>query len=130
MLKQKNKLSREIVQIPDCSSCFLLFHLIKYLGLYFCNREQFEMYNKFEFQLLEQSSGVPHRSILGPLFFAIYIHDISINCRSSTLLFAEDLKIFRVLENDNGCILQKDLKFDKVIYFRLEVVRLLKHPAH
>ena len=57
-------------------------------------------------------SGLPHGTVLGPLFFLIYINDISNNLSKGTTirLFADDSLLYRSIKNEEGCrILQKDL---------------------
>ena len=55
-------------------------------------------------------SGVPQGSHCGPLLFLIFINDIVNNLSNSCLLFADDVKLFRIITSVDDCLkLQKDL---------------------
>ena len=56
-------------------------------------------------------SGVPQGIVLGPILFLIYFSDISRNITSNTKLFADDMKLYRILRDTKEDVeeLQKDL---------------------
>jgi hypothetical protein len=56
-------------------------------------------------------SGVPQGTVLGPVLFIIYINDITRNLTSQCKLFADDMKVYKVLRNTDvdTHVLQEDL---------------------
>ena len=57
-------------------------------------------------------SGVPQGTVLGPLFFLVYINDISkgLSKGTSLRLFADDSLLYRTINSPKDCeILQRDL---------------------
>ena len=58
----------------------------------------------------EVLSGVSQGSVLGPVFFLIYVNNIVLNSDSSIKLFADDAKLFRPIKSSlDGLTLQRDL---------------------
>ena len=68
---------------------------LKWVKSYLCNRLQYVEFNGISSSYKEILCGVPQVSVLGPLFFLIYINDI---CHLSNLydlvLFADDTNLF------------------------------------
>ena len=86
----------------------LLFKL-KYYGVtdtaldlmrtYLTNRKQYVVFNGCQSDDSEIYTGVPQGSILGPLFFSIYINDlINVSNRLNFLMYADDTTIYFNLE--------------------------------
>ena len=56
------------------------------------------------------TSGVPQGTVLGPLFFLVYINDIQRNISSKLRLFADDSLLYRqITKPEDEEILQKDI---------------------
>ena len=68
---------------------------LKSLTSYTKNRYQYVIYNEKTSNLLEIRTGIPQGSILGPLFFSIYINDI---IKASTvfnyIMYADDTTLY------------------------------------
>ena len=63
------------------------------------NRYQRVVLNGQSSSWVEASAGVPQGSILGPLFFLMYINDLSSGLSSTTQLFADDTSFFLVIHD-------------------------------
>lgn len=85
-------------------------NLVLFFKSYLSDRLQFVEFMGHKSILYEATSGVTQGSNLGPLLFLLYINDIVLNVQCSKLLYADDLKIFKVIRSEEDCIsLQSDL---------------------
>ena len=48
------------------------------------------------------SSGVPQGSVIGPLFFLVYINRVTSGLTSKFVLFADDFKLYLALPSDKS----------------------------
>ena len=65
------------------------------LASYLKGRSQYVVYGGFESARGEVDCGVPQGSVLGPLFFLLYVNDMGNACKELELvLFADDTNIF------------------------------------
>ena len=85
--------------------------LLRWFASYITNRTQKVVINGFESRSIQVTSGVPQGSILGPLLFILFINDIQCCFKSSKfLLYADDLKVFKIITNFHDCVeFQHDL---------------------
>ena len=93
-----------------------LIYKIKHIGITGNSLKLIESFLSDRFQrvvLNAQSSswapvcaGVPQGSILGPLFFLIYINDLSKDISSTVKLSADDTSIFSVVDDVNVSVVQ------------------------
>ena len=66
---------------------------------YLTNRKQYVVFNSCQTDYSEIYTGVPQGSILGPLFFSIYINDlINVSNRLNFLMYADHTTIYFHLE--------------------------------
>ena len=68
--------------------------------------------NSQTLEWLPVKAGVPQGSILGPLFFLIYINDLSVDITATVKLFADDTSSFSIAHDPNTSAngLNKDLQ--------------------
>ena len=68
--------------------------------------------NRQTSEWLPARAGVPQESILGPLFFLIYINDLSIDIIFTVKLFADDTSLFSIIHGAKTTAyeLKKDLQ--------------------
>ena len=75
--------------------------VIGWIQDFLCNRKQQVVVNGATSEWKPVTSGVPQGSVLGPVFFVIYINDLPNELKSNAYLFADDTKIFRIITNEN-----------------------------
>ena len=73
--------------------------LLKWVTSYLSERRQKVVINNQQSEYLKVEAGVPQGSILGPLFFLIYINDLVNEINSNLQLFADDTSMYLVV----GC---------------------------
>ena len=75
--------------------------IIKWILQFLFHRHQQVMVNGETSSWREISSGNMQGSVLGPLLFVIYINDLLNYVNSSACLFADDTKLFRIIQDVN-----------------------------
>ena len=64
---------------------------LEWIKRYLSNHRQYVCYNNSNSEFKEIKCGVPHRSILGPLLFILYINDMyDVSKLHHIILFADD----------------------------------------
>ena len=100
-----NELLAKLWSFGICGSLWL------WIKAYLSNRLQCVSIGQSASSLLPVLSGVPQGSILGPLFFIIFVNDLPSSLLfSSILLFADDAKCIMPVSSISDChLLQSDL---------------------
>ena len=86
--------------------------LLKLIQNFLTNRFQRVLFNSQTSEWLPVKAGVPQGSILVPLFFLIYINDLSDNIEPTIKPFADDTSLFSVVHDNNTLaeVLNRDLQ--------------------
>ena len=84
--------------------------LLRFIKEYLRDRKQCVTINGKFSSYSDVLSGVPQGSILGPLFFVLFINDVVEVVHSNILLYADDMKVYREIRNtDDNYLLQSDI---------------------
>src|SRR5208282_2186072 len=84
-------------------------NVITWISAFLTNRKQRVVVNGSQSSWLPVTSGMPQRTVLGPLLFLLYINDITCNIQSTIRLFADDCILYRAITNLPTNILQRDI---------------------
>ena len=76
-------------------------NIFRWVQSWLMGRQQRVVINGFKSQWKEVTSGVPQGSVLGPLLFIIFVNTIEDGIDSKVLKFADDIKMFRAIEEKN-----------------------------
>ena len=92
--------------------CGVSGDLLSLLKNFLADRKQRTVLNGQSSNWGDICAGVPQGSILGPLFFLIYINDLTENIKCKVKLFADDTSLFTIVEDADSaaCDLNHDLE--------------------
>ena len=99
--------------------------LLKLIRNFLSNRFQRIVLNGQTSEWEKNNTGVPQDSILGPLFFLIYINDLTDGISSIGKRFADDTSLFPVVQNKNNLAAQLNNDLDKDIDWSIHGKSLL-----
>ena len=81
--------------------CGVSGQLLSLIQSFLTDRKQRTVLNGQSSNWGDISAGVPQGSILGPLFFLVYINDLTADLKCNVKLFADDTSLFTVVEDSN-----------------------------
>ena len=81
--------------------CGVSGQLLSLIQNFLKNRKQRTVLNGQASNWGDILAGVPQGSILGPLFFLVYINDLTENLKCNVKLFADDTSLFTVVKDSN-----------------------------
>ena len=85
--------------------------LLEWFRSFLTDRHQCVQINGSVSSWARAKSGVPQGSVLGPLLFALYVNELPSLVSSPILMFADDIKLYRVIRSPDDCLqLQHDIE--------------------
>ena len=136
--------SKAFDSVPHCRlllklQCFgISGMLLPWIESFLTNRFQRVVLDGQPSEWAEVTSGVPQGSILGPLFFVMYVNDIGLQVKSTIKVFADDCAIYREIMSSKD---QESLQLDitavhqwsqkwqtQTKYFKMQSVDDIKQP--
>ena len=79
--------------------CGISGNLLSLIKDFLANRKQRTVLNGKTSEWGSVTAGVPQGSILGPLFFLVYINNLTDNLKCNVKLFADDTSLFTIVHN-------------------------------
>lgn len=83
-------------------------HALDWFVSYLSDRTQRVVLNGKTSEWTSVISGTPEGGILSPLLFSLYVNDLPSVIESHSLMYADDLKLFRRVRSHNDCTLLQD----------------------
>ncbi|XP_052561953.1 uncharacterized protein LOC120430056 [Culex pipiens pallens] len=84
--------------------------IVAWLHSYLTSRKAFVNLRVTRSDIFDIPSGVPQGSHLGPLIFILFVNELNTLTGSSTLMYADDLKLYRTVKSHVDCLaLQADV---------------------
>ena len=89
------------IKIYKLRSCCVSGNLLSLIQSFLYDRKQRTLLNNKTPQWGSVSAGIPQRSILGPLFFLVYIDDLTVNLKCDIKLLADYTSHFTIAYDSN-----------------------------
>ena len=86
--------------------------VLQWIRSFLSQRKQAVVINGVKSATSNVISGVPQGSVIGPLLFSIYVNDLPSVVSSQVLLFADDVKLFCPIVNQ-----QSTFNWNKISYY-------------